>query len=65
MDLQEIGMNIVRVIQFRRLRWAGHVVRMEEVRSSCNILISKPIGRRPLGSPRRRWKDSIRMNLKK
>ena len=38
MDLQEIGMNIVRVIQFRRLRWAGHVVRMEEGRSATKIV---------------------------
>ena len=55
--------NIVRVIKSRRLRWAGHV-RMEEGRSAFNILTGKPIGKRPLGRPRRRWEDNIRMELK-
>ena len=55
--------NIVRVIQSRRLRWAGHVARIEEGRSAFKILIGKPTGKRPLGRPRRRWKDNIRMNL--
>ena len=51
--------NIVRVIKSRRLRWAGHVARMEEGRSAFKILT----GKRPLGRPRRRWEDNIRMNL--
>ena len=55
--------NIVRLIKSRRLRWAGHVARMEEGRSAFNILTSKPIGKRPLGRPRRRWEDNIRMDL--
>ena len=42
---------------------AGHVVRMEEGRSAFKILTAKPIERRPLGRPRRRWEDNIRMNL--
>ena len=46
--------NIVRVIKSRRLRWAGHVAR---------ILKGKPTGERPLGRPRRRWEDNIRMDL--
>ena len=50
--------NIVRLIKSRRLRWAGHVVRMEEGRS-----VGKPTGKRPLGRPRRRWEDNIRMDL--
>ena len=55
--------NIVRVIKSRRLRWAGHVARMEEGRSSFKILTGKPSGKRALGRPRRRWEDNIRMNL--
>ena len=49
--------NIVRVIKSRRLRWAGHVARMEEGRMAFNILKGKPTGKRPLGRPRRRWED--------
>ena len=55
--------NIVRAIKSRRLRWAGHVARMEEGRSAFKILKGKPTGKRPLGRPRRRWEDNIRMNL--
>ena len=55
--------NIVRLINSRRLRWAGHVVRMEEGRSSFKILTSKPTGKRPLGRPRRGWEGNIRMDL--
>ena len=46
----------------RRLRWAGHVDRMEEGRSAFKILTGKPTGKRPLGRPRRRWEDRIRMD---
>ena len=49
--------NIVRVIKSRRLRWAGHVARMEEGRSAFKILTGKPTGKIPLGRPRRRWED--------
>ena len=56
--------NIVRVIKSRRLRWVGHVARMEEGRSVFKILTGKPTGKRPLGRPRRRWEDNIRMDLK-
>ena len=54
----------VRMIKFRRLRWVGHVVRMEEDRSAFKILTCKPTGKSPLGRPRRRWEDNIRMDLK-
>ena len=57
--------NIVRVIKSRRLRWAGHVARIEEGRSAFNILTGKPTGKRPLGRPRCRWEDNIRMDFKK
>ena len=46
-----------------RLRWAGHVARMEEGRSAFKILTGKPTGKRPLGRPRCRWEDNIRMDL--
>ena len=52
--------NILRVIKSRRLRWAGHVARMEEGRSAFKILTGKSTGKRPLGRPRRRWEDNIR-----
>jgi hypothetical protein len=55
--------GIVRVIKARRMRWAGHVARMGEVRGAYNILVGKPEGRRPLGRPRRRWKDNIKLDL--
>ena len=55
--------NIVRVIKSRRMRWAGHVARMGEERSVYRFLVGKPEGRRPLGRPRRRWVDNIRMDL--
>jgi hypothetical protein len=56
--------SIVRVIKARRMRWAGHVARMGEVRGAYNILVGRPEGRRPLGIPRRRWEDNIKMDLR-
>jgi hypothetical protein len=55
--------SIVRVIKARRMRWAVHVADMGEVRCAYNILVGRPEGRRPLGRPRRRWEDNIKMNL--
>ena len=55
--------NIVRVIKSRRLRWGGHVARMEEGRSTLKVLTGKLRGKRPLGRPRLRWEDNIRMDL--
>jgi len=46
-----------------RMRWAGHVARMGEERGVYRVLLGKPEGRRPLGIPRRRWVDNIRMDL--
>ena len=54
--------NIVRVIKSRRLRWVGHVARMEEGRSIFKILTGKPTGKRPLGRSRRIWEENIRMD---
>ena len=56
--------NIVRVIKSRRSKWAGHVARMEEGRSSFKISTGKRTGNRPLGKSRRRWEDNIRIDLK-
>ena len=47
--------NIVRVVKSRRMRWAGHVARMGQGRGVHRVLVGKPEGKRPLGSPRRRW----------
>ena len=55
--------NIVRVIRSTRLRWAGHVARKEEGTSALKIFTGKPTGKRPLGRPRRRSEDNIRMDL--
>ena len=56
--------NNVRVIKSRRMRWAGHVARMEEGRGVHKVLVGKPEGKRPLGGPRRRWEDNIKMDLR-
>ena len=56
--------NIVRLMKSRRLRWTGHVAGMEEGRSAFKILIVTCEGKRPLGRPRRRWENNIRMDLK-
>ena len=45
------------------MRWAGHVARMGEERGVYRVLVGKPEGKKPLGRPRRRWVDNIRMNL--
>jgi hypothetical protein len=55
--------NIIRVIKSRRMRWAGHVARMGEMRGAYRILVRISEGRRPLGRPRRRWEDNIKMDL--
>ena len=55
--------NIVRMIKWRRMRWAGHVARMGEERGVYRVLVGKPEGRRPLGRPRCRRVDNIRMDL--
>jgi len=55
--------NIVRVIKYRRLRWEGNVASREKGRSAFKILTGKSTGKRPLGRPRRRWEDNIKMEL--
>jgi hypothetical protein len=56
--------NIVRVIKSRRMRWAGHVARMGEGKDLYRVLVRRPEGKRPLGRPRRRWEDNIKMDLR-
>jgi hypothetical protein len=55
--------NIIRVIKLRRMRGAGHIERMDEGRGAYRILVGRPEGRRPLGRPRLRWEDNIKMDL--
>jgi hypothetical protein len=56
--------NIIRQIKSRRMRWAGHVARMGGERSVYRVLMRKPEVKRPLGRPRCRWEDGIRMDLR-
>jgi hypothetical protein len=55
--------SIIRIIKARRMRWAGHVARMEEKRNVDSLLVRKPEGKRPLGRPRRRLIDNIKMDI--
>ena len=55
--------NIVGAIKSIRMRWARHVARMGEGRGVYRGLVGKPEGKRPLGRPRRRWEDNIKMDL--
>jgi hypothetical protein len=56
--------NIVRVIKSRRVRWAGHVARMEEGRGVYRVLVGRTEGKRPLGRRRRRWEGNIKLDLR-
>jgi hypothetical protein len=57
--------NIVLVVKSRRMRWAGHVARMGEERGVHSVSVGKPEGKRPLGRPRRKWEDNIKMDFQK
>ena len=54
---------MVRVIKSRRMNWVGHVARMGDRRGVYRVLVEKPEGKRPLGRPRRRWEDNIKMDF--
>jgi hypothetical protein len=56
--------SIIRIIKSRRMIWYGHVARMGEKMNAYSILVGKPEGKRPLGKPRRRWVDNIKMDLR-
>jgi hypothetical protein len=53
--------NVIRITMSREMRWSGHVARMGEKRNAYRLLVGKPEGKRPLGRPRRKWVDNIRM----
>jgi hypothetical protein len=55
--------SIITIIKSRRMKWAGHVARMGEKRNAYRLLVGKPVAKRPLGRPRRRWEDNIRMGF--
>jgi hypothetical protein len=55
--------NYTTIVVKSRMRWAGHVARMDEGRGVHRVLVGKPGGKRPLGRPRRRWEDNIKMTL--
>ena len=56
--------NIVRAVKLRRMKWAGHVMCMQERRGVHRVLVGKPEGKRPLGRPSRRWENNIKMGLR-
>jgi hypothetical protein len=55
--------NIIGMIKSRRMRWVGHVAQIRETRNVYRILVGEPEGKRPLGIPRRRWVNNIKMDL--
>jgi hypothetical protein len=59
------SLNIIRVIKSRRVRWEGHVARMGDRRGAYSVFVGKREGERPLGRPKRRWEDNIKMALQK
>jgi hypothetical protein len=64
-DLRDLysSASIIRIIKSRRMRWAGHVARMGEKRNVYRLLVGKPKGRGPIGRPRRRWVNNIKIDL--
>ena len=56
--------NIIWYLKSRRLRWAGHIARMEQSRNTYRVLVGKLEGKRPLGRPSRRWEDNIKIDLR-
>jgi hypothetical protein len=55
--------SIIRIVMSRRMRWAGHVARMGEKMNVYRLLVGKPEGKRPLGRPRRRCIDNIKVDI--
>ena len=60
---QYFSPSIVLVMKSRRMRWVGHTARMGERRDVYRVLVGKPEGKNPLGRPRRRWEDNIKIDL--
>ncbi|KAJ4444920.1 hypothetical protein ANN_06719 [Periplaneta americana] len=65
-EYSELSLKVCgsRYCELERLRWAGHVARMGESRNAYRVLVGRPAGKRPLGRPRRRWEDNIKMDLR-
>jgi hypothetical protein len=57
-------LNIIRMIMSRRMKWAGRIARMGDTKNAYRILAGKPEGMRPLGRPRCRWVDNIKIDLR-
>jgi hypothetical protein len=57
-------LSVIRMIKSRRIRWAWHEARMGGKRNVYRVLVGKPKGRRPLGNPKHRWVDNIKMDLR-
>jgi hypothetical protein len=55
--------SIIRIIRPRIMRWSGHVAQIGEKRNEYRLLVGKAEGKRPLGRPRHRWVDNIKMDL--
>ena len=58
------SLSIIKMIKSRRVRWTGRVARMGEKRNAYRIFVGKPEGKSPLGRPRRRWVNNIKMDLR-
>jgi hypothetical protein len=56
--------DVIRHVKLRRMRWVGHVARIGDEREVYKVLVVNPEGKRPLGRPRSRWEDGIRMDLR-
>jgi hypothetical protein len=56
--------NTLRLIKSSRMRWAGHMARMEEGRGVKRVFVGRPEGKRPLGRPKRRWEDNIKRDIR-
>jgi hypothetical protein len=56
--------STIRMIKSRRMRWAGYLARMGEKRNAYRTLVGRPEGNKPLGTPRRRWVDNIKIDLR-
>jgi hypothetical protein len=63
LNILHSSLNIIRWIKSRRMRWTGQVAHMGEERKVYRVLVGKPKGKRPLGRPKHRWQDGIRMEI--
>jgi hypothetical protein len=59
------GADIVRFIKAQKIKWLGHIQRMDEARPTGKLLDWKPMGTRPIGKPRQRWQEDVMEDLKK